>query len=468
VAVKSNGAAVEQHSIEPIPESERHGRPRDQFTLWFAANATALYIFFGGLAITLGLSLSWAIAAIVIGTVAGTAMSAVHAQQGPKLGVPQLIQSRGQFGYYGALFFFLCLVVLDFGFMASQMVIQAFSLNQVLPGVGIPWWILIVSVPVLLMVVYGHDMMHKVQKFATIVMLITAVVMAVQVFTFDGAVPSQAPPFKMATFLAVTAIFVVGAGAWAPHVSDYSRYLPSKTPFWGGFWAVSGGIAVASIAFSMLGAQITAMLPGETLYGAVQQVNGSWALIIMGLSLTGCNAINAYTGGLSALSGLSTVMKVSYRARHRIIACVIVLAAGIVSALAGYQSFLDTFVRFLEVLAFVFFPWSAINILDFYVIHRGRYDVASFFTPHGRYGKWLPIPIASYLVGLGVELLFVNQTFYHGPLLSAVGGNDISWILGFFVPLVVYYVLARVMGRSNRDSALSRPVTAAADSAGAL
>jgi NCS1 family nucleobase:cation symporter-1 len=457
VAVKSNVAELEQHSIEPIPESERHGRPRDQFTLWFAANATALYIFFGGLAISLGLSLFWAIAAIVVGTLAGTVMSALHAQQGPRLGVPQLIQSRGQFGYYGAVFFFLCLIVLDFGFMASQMVIQAFSLNQVLPGVGIPWWILIVSVPVLLMVVYGYDVMHKVQKIATIVMLITAVVMTVQVLTFDGAHPAAAPPFKLATFLAVTAVFVVGAGAWAPHISDYSRYLPSSTPFWGGFWAVSAGIAVASISFAILGARITAMLPAKTLYGAVQEVNGSWALIIMGLSLTGCNAINAYTGGLSALSGLSTVVKVSYRARYRIIACVIVLAAGIFAALAGYHSFLDTFVSFLDVLAFVFFPWSAINILDFYVVHRGHYDVASFFTPHGRYGKWLLLPIASYVVGLGAELLFVNQPFYRGPLVSAVGGNDISWILGFFVPFIVYYVLAGVTKRSDR----SGPVIAA-------
>jgi NCS1 family nucleobase:cation symporter-1 len=64
---------------------------------------------------------------------------------------------------------------------------------------------------------------------------------------------------------------------------------------------------------------------------------------------------------------------------------------------------------------------------------------------------------------LGAELLFVNQSFYHGPLLSAVGGNDISWILGFFVPLIVYYVLARVTRRSNPNSALSRPVSAAGE-----
>jgi NCS1 family nucleobase:cation symporter-1 len=454
VAVKTRASTLEQHSIEPIPETDRHGRPRDQFTLWFAANATALYIFFGGLAVSLGLTLWWAIAAIVLGTLIGTAMSAVHAQQGPRLGVPQLIQSRGQFGYYGALFFFLCLVVLDFGFMASQMVIQAFSLNQVLPGVGIPWWIIIVSVPVLVMVIYGYDLMHRVQRFATIVMLLTAVVMAVQVFTFHSAYKAVAgQPFSMPIFLAVTAVFVVGSGAWAPHVSDYSRYLPSATRFWGGFWAVTAGIATASISFAILGAKITAMLPSQTLYSAVQHVNGSWALVIMGISLTGCNAINSYTGGLSALSGLSTVVKVSYRARNRILSSVIVLAAGIFSALAGYQSFLNTFVGFLDVLAFVFFPWSAINIIDFYVIHRGRYDVASFYSPHGRYGKWLPIPIACYLIGLGVESLFVNQSFYQGPLVSALGGNDISWIVGFVVPFIVYYLLAGTAKRLSSGPA---------------
>ena len=42
---------VEQHHVEIIPESDRHGRPRDQFTLWFAANANVVNFTLGVLAI---------------------------------------------------------------------------------------------------------------------------------------------------------------------------------------------------------------------------------------------------------------------------------------------------------------------------------------------------------------------------------------------------------------------------------
>ena len=33
-AATTQGPVVEQHHVEVIPENERHGRPRDQFTLW--------------------------------------------------------------------------------------------------------------------------------------------------------------------------------------------------------------------------------------------------------------------------------------------------------------------------------------------------------------------------------------------------------------------------------------------------
>jgi NCS1 family nucleobase:cation symporter-1 len=36
---------------------------------------------------------------------------------------------------------------------------------------------------------------------------------------------------------------------------------------------------------------------------------------------------------------------------------------------------------------FFFVPWSAINLVDYYLVKRGRYDVQSFFTPDGIYGR---------------------------------------------------------------------------------
>jgi NCS1 family nucleobase:cation symporter-1 len=175
----------------------------------------------------------------------------------------------------------------------------------------------------------------------------------------------------------------------------------------------------------------------------------------MGISLTGTNAINVYTGALSALSGVATFGNFTFRAIHRIVACIAVLAAGLISALLGYHTFLTSFVDFLDVLAFVFFPWSAINMVDFYILHRGKYDVPSLYTPHGRYGGWQPLPIFCYLVGVGIEALFVSQSYYTGPMVSVVGGNDISWILGFFVPLVMYWSLATTIG--HKHASLTAP-----------
>jgi NCS1 family nucleobase:cation symporter-1 len=459
--VEGSAPIIEQHSVEPIPESERHGRVRDQFTLWFAANSTALNIFFGGLAISIGLSFGWAIVAIVLGTVIGSAISAVHAQQGPRLGVPQLVQSRGQFGYYGAVLLFVALIVMEFGFMASQVVIQAFSLHQAFTGVSVVGWMWIVAVPVLLLVFYGHDLMHNWQKVATAVLLVSAVVVAIQVIAFDAPKHAAAPSFSLPAFFAVTAIFVINTAAWAPNISDYSRYLPSTTKFLPGFNAVFWGMNAAVFAFAILGARIVSMLPSATLYGAVQSVTGSWFLVVMGLSLIGTDAINVYTGALSALSGAATFHRFRFTAVHRVVASVLVLAAGMICALAGYSSFLDTFVEFLDVLAFVFLPWSAINMLDFYLFRRGQYDVPSLYTPHGVYGRFQVLPIICYLVGVGAELLFVDQSFYTGPLVKPLGGNDISWIVGFIVPLIAYAVVGVATGRLRRSPTTGRGATEA-------
>jgi NCS1 family nucleobase:cation symporter-1 len=105
---------VEIRSIDQIPPEERHGKIRDQFTLWFALNANIFYLVLGGVVIFLGLNFVWSCIAIVTGVCIGLFLVGFHAMQGPKLGVPQMIQSRGQFGFYGAVLVFAGSIVLDF------------------------------------------------------------------------------------------------------------------------------------------------------------------------------------------------------------------------------------------------------------------------------------------------------------------------------------------------------------------
>src|ERR1035441_3893885 len=99
-------AQIEVRSIGYLPPGERHGKIRDQFTMWFGLNANIFPVVLGGVVVFMGLDFLWACIAIVLGVVIGLVLVGFHAIQGPKLGVPQMIHSRGQFGFYGAVLVF--------------------------------------------------------------------------------------------------------------------------------------------------------------------------------------------------------------------------------------------------------------------------------------------------------------------------------------------------------------------------
>lgn len=52
------------------------------------------------------------------------------------------------------------------------------------------------------------------------------------------------------------------------------------------------------------------------------------------------------------------------------------------------------------------------------------------------------------MAGLALEWPFVSQPDYVGPLVRALGGADISWVVGWFSSAAVYLLLMRgVAGR---------------------
>ena len=450
---------LEEKSIHYIDPSERHGRVRDQFTMWFGANTCALALVFGGLAISFGLSLGWAIVAILVGTGIGAAVAAFHALQGPQLGVPQLIQSRGQFGFYGATFFFLATYLLQFGYMAAQLVVQGYLLNTAFPALSIPAWIGICAVPTVVLAIYGYNLVHMWQRYITVVVAVMVTIIAIQSIVYSGGHNSGAAftSPSAATFMTVISLFFIAAASWSPNVSDYSRYLPENVSFRRTFSAIFFGIFLGWAAISCIGSLVVWQIPTGSLYAAIQTITGKWALILLAISLISTNTVNTYTGMLSVVSTISTFRRVPVKQWLRILGIALMVAAALISAIAGYNSFLNSLENFLDVLIFVFVPWSAINLADFYLVRRGKYDIDSFFTPNGVYGGWQWKAIICYLIGLGIEFPFLNQTFYEGPFARLLGGVDISWIVGFIVPVFLYLFVAR----TGRASAL-QPAEAAA------
>jgi nucleobase:cation symporter-1, NCS1 family len=443
---------IESHSIDIIPESERRGSVHQQFTLWFATNANVFNFVLGGFAILFGLNVFWALVALVVGTLLGMAFTALHAIQGPRLGVPQMIQSRGQFGFYGAIFIFLASILLDVGYLAAQQVVQAQSMQGLVTSVSIPWWIIIVTIPAVLLAIFGYHWIHRIQPVLTVLFagaLVAAVILTATSgdHLSKGMTGTHLSSFPI--FIAAVGLFFMNMLSWAVYVSDYSRYLPKDVSGPKVFWSVFTGNSLATILYAGLGIYITAISPAASSVASIGAIAGKWILPILALSLLGSDALNAYTGMLAIESVRSTWMQVLASRAARVIGLLVVFAIATILALTGYKTFLTSFENFINVLLFFFVPWSVINLIDFYIVKKGRYDVKSFFTPKGVYGGWRWTAIIPYLIALAAQVPFLDQTLYTGPMVKVLGGADISWIVGWVVAGVAYLIAVRVAGAST-------------------
>jgi nucleobase:cation symporter-1, NCS1 family len=437
---------AERHHIEFIPLSARHGSARQQLAFWFGANVNVFNVVLGGVTIEIGLHFWWALAAISAGVITGALLIALHATQGPRLGVPQSIQSRGQFGFYGAAFMFPAVLLLNVGFIAAQFVIQAQALSGATSALTIPQWVLVLAVPALVIGIYGYRWIHRAIQATAVVVTIALIIMAIQALRHGGLPASQvsmAAP-SPGLFLAGVALLTIDMLSFGPFVSDYSRYLPARINGRRLFWAIYAGNVAATIFSCAAGAYITALLPKLDPVTAVGQVCGTWALIVMAASLIVAGSFNGYTGAMQVLS-IGTMWR-RFKPESvavRVIPYTAVMAAGVLIALIGYQSFVTNLTNFLDVLLVVFIPWSAVNLTDYFAVRHGSYDVASFFTPRGAYGRFAWRGLLAYATGLAVEWPFVSQPDYTGPLVARLAGADISWVVGWIVPAAVYLLLAR-------------------------
>jgi nucleobase:cation symporter-1, NCS1 family len=440
---------VENRHIDHIPAAARHGKPWHQLVFWFGGNVNVFNVVLGGVCVSIGLTFWWALAAITAGTLIGALLIALHATQGPKLGVPQSIQSRGQFGFYGAAFMFPAVLLLNVGFIAAELVIQAQSMTGVTASLSMPAWILVLAVPSVVIGVFGYRWIHRVMQATAVVVGISLVIMFAQ--GLQHALPASETTLARPSaglFLAGVALLTIDMLSFGPFVSDYTRYLPARTNGHRLFWCIYLGNIVATIGSCAIGAYLTALLPSLGTVAAVGKISGKWALIIMALSLVNANTFNAYTGSFQVISFASMWRR--FKAESvtvRLIPFLGVMAAGVVVACFGYQHFVSNLSNFLDVILVLFIPWSAVNLADYFLVRHGSYDVASFFTPSGAYGRFAWRGLLAYVIGLAAEWPFVSQPDYTGPLVKPLGGADISWLVGWFAAALVY--LALVTGQAS-------------------
>ncbi|MEO9198420.1 MAG: cytosine permease, partial [Antricoccus sp.] len=119
------------------------------------------------------------------------------------------------------------------------------------------------------------------------------------------------------------------------------------------------------------------------------------------------------------------------------------IVISVLIALFASDDFISKFNNFVLVLLMVFTPWSAINLIDYYKIAKERVDIPALYDPKGRYGAFNRAALTCYFIGILVQIPFLAQTLYTGPITKALGGADISWIVGLVVTAAIYYPWAK-------------------------
>src|SRR5207245_3110914 len=117
---------VETHGIDAIPDSERHGAPRELAFLWAGAFVNYASLLTASLLTTYyGLGVWDGLTATALGTVAAAVILGLLSNTGPRSGQPQIAFTRSIFGLRGSYVGAALTLLLAIGWFAVDCVVRA-------------------------------------------------------------------------------------------------------------------------------------------------------------------------------------------------------------------------------------------------------------------------------------------------------------------------------------------------------
>jgi nucleobase:cation symporter-1, NCS1 family len=271
--------------------------------------------------------------------------------------------------------------------------------------------------------------------------------------------------FRAVPFLAQLFAAAAYQLSWSIYVSDYSRYLPRDVGVRASFWWTFLGAFVGGAWMMLVGTVAAAAAPGldvaaamEAAADVVQPGLGKVLLFSALLGLVTISSLNFYGASLTLLSVADTLRPLQCTIGKRLASLGIAFVASVLLAVSSSHDFVNRFEDLLDLLLYLFTPWTAINLVDFYVVRKGHYSIREIFNPLGMYGRWNWRGLTAYVIGFAVMVPFFSTGVYRGPVARALGGADIAMMVGLPVAAAVYLLACRSI-----DLEHDRRLAAAAD-----
>jgi purine-cytosine permease-like protein len=467
-------AGIEVNGLNTIAEAERHGRARDLFWPWFAANVSVLGLGYGSFILGFGISFWQATLVAIVGIIVSFALCGFVALAGKRGSAPTMVLSRAAFGVRGnrlpAVISWVLTVGWETALTSLAVLATATVFGELGLGAGTVTKIVALIVVAALIVgagIAGFELIMRLQVWITwITAVLTVVYVILTAPRIDlaavGAIAGGSPQAVIGALVFVMTGFGLG---WVNAAADYSRYLPRSTRSGGVFgWTTLGG-AVAPVVLVVIGLLLAGSSPklskaiGADPIGALTTILPVWFLIpfaiVAILGLVGGAVLDIYSSGLALLSAGIPIPRYVAAAVDGV---VMIIGAIYVAFFA--PDFVAPFEAFLVTLGVPIAAWCGVFLADF-ALRRRDYADADLQDPRGRYGDVRVLPISLVVIGTVLGWGLVINTFgvpawldWQGYLLGpfGLGGRGGAWAyanLGVIVALLVGFLGTLLLGRAS-------------------
>jgi NCS1 family nucleobase:cation symporter-1 len=454
---------VERHSIDYVSSAERHGHVRDQGPFWFTVNFQFMSVSLGFVGPAMGLSLGWTTLAAALGIIVGTIFMAFHATQGPIMGLPQMVQSRAQFGYRGVILPLSATVVNFIGFNVVCALLMMGGLHDLF---GWDRYAALIAIAILsaLLAFYGYDWMHRVVKllFWTSLPLFTILSVAIAIGLVPHG-PALHPHFIGVAFGVEFATCASYNLQLAVYVSDYSRYLKRDTPAAQIVGFVFIGAISSAIWLIALGAWLTTRMGLADPMIAISRAgnalfSGFGTIIVIDsvLLMFAMIAMTSYSGMLTLATWLDSLRPVTPTLSIRAILIGIITLLWVGATLAAGENAINALMLLLTVLLYLLVPWTAVNLVDYFFVRHGHYAIKDLFRADGIYGSWGWRGLLAYILGWIVIVPFAALPgIYVGPIAKKIHGIDIAWLVSLATAGLFYYLASLSFSLEKEQAAIA-------------
>jgi nucleobase:cation symporter-1, NCS1 family len=452
---------IEPRGIDVVPDAERHGRPSELFWIWFTSNFSFLYILFGGILVSLGLSLWVAVVVAFAGNLFYILLGIISIS-GPRSGTAALVISRAQYGIRGSRLSSLINWVILVGFEAADFSIAAFALYALANYLGwhitTPGKILILAVVIagtFVIGLYGHATIIFFQRSISWIVAIASVLLfALMVshvhFSYHPAAPLHGGAAVAAVLVGLS--IVISGPLSYPVAPDYSRYLPRDASAKQIVWYTAVGGFIPSFVLTVIGILAATAVNPSDFTTSLRAIIPGWFYVVfllaVALGMIANNIISVYSSGLS-LQALGINLRRSLTVWFDVVLGSALTYYGVFIA----KNFLTALSNFLLWSIYWYAPFFGIYIVDM-ILTGSRYDGPELFRTGGRYWydrgfRWRGL--VALVVGMFATAMFSQTYYYKGPVSTHLLDNgDLSAITGIVVGGGIYWLLC---GRATRREA---------------